>query len=84
MTKTKYSKIYHVHIKATGEDLYFSQIKQISENLLGIAPAYSSLKRHLKDSDLYQNKKCLIKIGKLQKSSRGKYKRVGFLNNSKD
>lgn len=65
------SKIVHLHLKSPPEhfdaDSYFSSIKAIydyfTEDALGIK--YKSLTTALRGRNIYENKRCIIRIGVL-------------------
>ena len=65
------SKIVHLHLKSPPEhfdaDSYFSSIKAIydyfTEDFLGIK--YKSLTTALRGCNIYENKRCIIRIGVL-------------------
>lgn len=72
------SKIVHLHLKSPPEhfdvDSYFSSIKAIydyfTEDALGIK--YKSLTTALRGRNIYENKRCVIRIGVLHTKRQSK------------
>nr|DAL02885.1 MAG TPA: hypothetical protein [Caudoviricetes sp.] len=64
-------KIVHVHFKESNMDDYFSSIKAIYQNYadadLGLQ--YRSLVNALHDSGVYENKRIIVRIGKIKSAT---------------
>lgn len=73
------SKVVHVHFKKPHEgmtDLYFGSLKaiylQVPDDIIRIK--YKSLTNAIRGKDCYENKRCIIRIGALQRMSNIKNK----------
>lgn len=65
------STIVHIHFKDTGIDDYFSSIKAVYKyhDTADIGLQYRSLVNALHDTNVYENKRVIIKRGKIKSST---------------
>lgn len=68
------TKVVHVHFKEPYEgmtDLYFSSVKAIYDQVptTAVGIKYRSLTNAIRGKERYENKSCIINVGKLQRKS---------------
>lgn len=84
MTDIVARKLYHVHVKETGTDYYYTSVATIFENHNALGITYSSLQNYFRkkfNRTKYENDIVIIKKGKVIPKMSGKSRY--FLSKSK-